>query len=577
MKALLAATKNYYFWVILGLFGLCTFLYYPQLILWGEEGPFRHLERLTIQRILFLLPVTCSGMAFGLKGGYIGLTIALAIMLPQALLWSPVPGAALLETAAVAAIGALTTWWLDARHRKVGRREQALLKLDSLRQELNSYLQIITESEKRLSILHSITRIINQSFTLEEILNAAADKIKEVLNIDGVLLFLMDERDGRLYLKAQRGFSAEFAHQVTGLQVGEGFNGWVAQTGKPCLVEDSTADSRLSRDAIKQEGIRTQFIVPLTSRDQVVGTLCVAARQVTHFTTEERDLLTLIGAELGVALQKAALYEESERSRTRLKELFERAHDAIWTHDLEGRITTANRAASELVGYELEEVVGEHVFKFLTTRGQERARKVRKRLLSGDEMRQPYEQTIIRKDGTLATATITTSLLTEQGVPIAFQHIARDVTAERRLQENLRLYVQQITRAQEEERKRIARELHDDSIQSLIALSRQIEEMTANHTQLPEAQILEEIRENIDAIIAGMRRFIKDLRPPTLEFLGLLPALRELICQLSEEQYLDVRLVVNGNERLLAPEDELLNLPGDPRGLEEYLEALRGY
>ncbi|TDA69901.1 MAG: PAS domain S-box protein [Clostridia bacterium] len=559
MKGLLSLLHNWHSWIIVVLLFICILLYYPEQFPVVKVSPFLGFRSHSIERILFLFLIALSGAVFRLRGGIVCLGTALAVMLLKALWLSPYRVEVLSETFTVAAIGILANWWLESRRRETGRREQALLKLDILRRELHSYIKIITENEKRLSILHSITKTINESFTLEEILSAVAGKIKEAVGIDGVLIFLLDEQERKLQLKVYHGVSEEFAHQVDGLKVGEGFNGWVAETGKPCLIEDSTADRRLSREVVKREGIGSQFIVPLNSQNKVVGTLCAAARGVRYFTSEERDLLTLIGAELGVAVQKAAFYDESEKARASLRELFEKAHDAIWVHDFEGRILTANRATSELIGYELDELIGEKVSRFLTPQGVELAKEVRQKLLSGDEIEQPYEQVFLRKDGAVAIVTMTTSLLTEQGKPIAFQNIARDVTRERQLQEDLRLYVRQITQAHEEERKRIARELHDDSIQSLIALSRQIEGIISNNVELPEAQTcLEGIQEKIDKIIAGMRRFIRDLRPPTLEFLGLLPALRELSSQLKEEACIDSEVCVSGVERHLAPEDELL-------------------
>jgi len=76
--------------------------------------------------------------------------------------------------------------------------------------------------------------------------------------------------------------------------------------------------------------------------------------------------------------------------------------------------------------------------------------------LEKEPVEQPYEQSLIRKDGTKAILKLATSLVTEDGKSIGFQHMARDVTEERKMQDNLRYYLQEITKAQEEERKRIA-------------------------------------------------------------------------------------------------------------------------
>lgn len=153
---------------------------------------------------------------------------------------------------------------------------------------------------------------------------------------------------------------------------------------------------------------------------------------------------------------------------------------------------------------------------------------------------------------------LTTSLLDYEGMP-AFQNIARDVTRERQLQENLRTYVDQITRAHEEERKRIARDLHDDTIQALVVLSQRIEKLVSGELGLTEIMTqLEDIQKEVDEIQSGIRRFLQDLRPPTLEYLGLLPALRELVSQLGQQADVSAKLIVTGTERHFTPEDELL-------------------
>ena len=145
--------------------------------------------------------------------------------------------------------------------------------------------------------------------------------------------------------------------------------------------------------------------------------------------------------------------------------------------DLDGKILDANQAMADFTGYRRERLIGGDVIRSLSPEALELAREVRRKLLAGINVEQPYEQKITRRDGTEATIMLTTSLIKEEGKPVVFQHISRDVTREKKLAENLRLYAQQITRTQEDERKRIARELHDDSIQSLIILSRGIDEL----------------------------------------------------------------------------------------------------
>jgi signal transduction histidine kinase len=127
-----------------------------------------------------------------------------------------------------------------------------------------------------------------------------------------------------------------------------------------------------------------------------------------------------------------------------------------------------------------------------------------------------------------------------------------------RLYESARFYARQITRAQEEERKRIARDLHDETIQVLVTISRRLELATLPQ-QSPEATVrcLADLQELVSDTLRGLRRFVQDLRPPALDHLGLVAALVGLANGLEEESGIEVEVKVEGEARRLAPEQEL--------------------
>jgi signal transduction histidine kinase len=134
------------------------------------------------------------------------------------------------------------------------------------------------------------------------------------------------------------------------------------------------------------------------------------------------------------------------------------------------------------------------------------------------------------------------------------------ITERKKAEENLRYYLQEITKAQEEERKRIARELHDSSAQNLIALLHQLDNLLTDKTKLPvkEAKALWGFYEQIRDTLQEVRRFSRDLRPSILDDLGLLPALEWVTEDLKNTYWIEVDLRVLGGERRLFPETELL-------------------
>jgi signal transduction histidine kinase len=95
-------------------------------------------------------------------------------------------------------------------------------------------------------------------------------------------------------------------------------------------------------------------------------------------------------------------------------------------------------------------------------------------------------------------------------------------------QQGLRGYISAITTGQEEERRRLARELHDDTIQSLIALKQRVQLTSISQTDEVTGDQLKEIQDMTDQTIRDLRRITKDLRPLYLEDLGLVAALEML-------------------------------------------------
>jgi signal transduction histidine kinase len=125
-------------------------------------------------------------------------------------------------------------------------------------------------------------------------------------------------------------------------------------------------------------------------------------------------------------------------------------------------------------------------------------------------------------------------------------------------QKSLRGYIGAITTGQEEERRRLARELHDDTIQSLIALGQRVQLTRLNlaDEQLADAS-LEEIQALNEQTITDLRRLTRALRPLYLEDLGLVAALEMLVRETGHESEIVVDFQRIGAERRLPPDIEL--------------------
>jgi len=534
------------FWLLVAVFALITIPHYGEELkhpaflvdLMADLGVERH----AFERIAYLAPIVWAGFLFGQRGAIVTSLVALACMLPRAIIISLYPKDALFEAIAVFIVGNLVSF-----------------SFESLRKERERRIQ--------LAALNQTSSVVSESLELSQVLKGSVDNAMDVMGVDAALVFLLDEETGELTLAAHQGVSEGFVQGVGSLKLGEGFNGRVAQTGEPLFVEDASEDPGLTRMVVREERIRSQIIVPLKSKGKVMGTLCAAMRSDRQFRQDEVDLLTAIGNQVGVAVENARLYEKEHLAIQRLaasernyRGLFENASDAIWVHDLEGNFVVANIVAEQITGYSLEELLGMNVKSLLRDEGRALARQIRRKLFENEPLEQPYEQRIIKKDGAEAILKLTTSLVMEDGVPTGFQNIARDVTVEKRMQDNLRYYLSQIGKAQEEERKRISRELHDETIQALVVLSRQLDALASSPKGMSKGNslLLEELRQQTNDIMEGVRRLSQDLRPPTLDRLGLVPALEWLASDVAEYSGIATKINVLGTERRLPEEVELV-------------------
>jgi len=240
-------------------------------------------------------------------------------------------------------------------------------------------------------------------------------------------------------------------------------------------------------------------------------------------------------------------------------ELFRSAPDAMWVHDLEGNILSVNEAAEMLTGLNTENLCGMNVKELVSRESFEVAKNVQQRLLHGEVPPQPYEQHLIRKDGTEAILRVTSSLIYNNRRPQAFQNIARDITGEEMSQKNLQFYVEHITKAYEKERLRIASELHDSTAQSLITVLQQLENFLYDQPNLPVRKVreIQSIREHVKDTLQELRRLSRDLRPSILDDVGLIAALRWTVRELEIGYGIESSLQVCGAERRFSKEVEL--------------------
>lgn len=124
------------------------------------------------------------------------------------------------------------------------------------------------------------------------------------------------------------------------------------------------------------------------------------------------------------------LTAELQVSEARHRELFENANDVVYTLDLDGNLTSINRAGERLIGYRREELLGSPIARLVAPSDLAPMREMLDRKLAGEPVT-TYELTVQARDGRRVTLEVSSRLIVEGGRPIGVQGVARDITERR--------------------------------------------------------------------------------------------------------------------------------------------------
>lgn len=285
------------------------------------------------------------------------------------------------------------------------------------------------------------------------------------------------------------------------------------------------------------------------------GTTVYVEVQTSIIRDAQGNPTSIVGTTRDITERKQAerALQESEK---RYRSFFENSMDATCIIGRNGDVLEVNRTALALFGFSKEQLVREG-YAHLVPR--EQRRKFQRQIEQCGYVHN-FEMQIRRGDGVLLDCLLNFDLSKDDsGNIVGYEGSVRDISEYKRLQANLHRYINEVAKAQEEERLRLSHELHDGVLQDLLALSLKVEQAIRREGRPHEEKAgqLQVIREEVNRLAKDMRTLSHALRPSVLDQLGLVAAVQTLLSHINEDTGVKTYMQVNGTERRLDPELEL--------------------
>jgi len=280
---------------------------------------------------------------------------------------------------------------------------------------------------------------------------------------------------------------------------------------------------------------------------------CIFSLKVRPLRGLNGEITGVVGVAFDVTENKRAL-----ASVAKLAAIVESSQDAIISVTPSGYITSWNRAAEQMYGYSAQEVIGQHISITAPASRKNEPDIVLERLKRGETVKS-YETVRQCKDGSLIDVSMTLSPVKDAaGHIVSISAIAHDLSDRKQVEMELRKLSARLLKVQDEERRNMARELHDSVIQSLAAAVINLSMLMDTAGLLPEARktVEETLRITEDAV-REIRTFTYLLHPPLLDAMGLNSALRWYVEGYSKRSGVKVELNLPANSERLPNEVEL--------------------
>ena len=446
----------------------------------------------------------------------------------------------------------------------------------------------------RLRVLVDSGIALSSELSLDALLQRIVETAAQLTGARYAALGVIDKSGQALERFLTTGIDAETHAAIGDVPRGRGILGVLIREAKPLRMHNLADDERSVGFPRNHPAMSTFLGVPILLRGVAYGNLYLTEKEGgADFTEEDEELTQLLAAQAAVAIENARLYETSTRWLRQIESLNEISDALVSELELEPLLSLIARRLRELVGARLVLIALPDTGDTLRVAAAEgdadgaygvagmrlefadsKAGRVLERgrservdsVLEDPEIDQQAARRLGVHSGLFVPLVVQgraigvviahdksgpTPAFTDDDLRLVEMLSARAATAVDLSQRVSRDVLHRVVAAQELERKRLARELHDETGQALTSILLGLKPLEGSAADDESRAAVASVRELVVTTLQSVRRLAVELRPSALDDFGLVPALERLVDTFREQSRLRVDLESNlGDERL---------------------------
>jgi signal transduction histidine kinase len=434
----------------------------------------------------------------------------------------------------------------------------------------------LSVKEGRLRALFEAGLAVSSELSLEALLHRLVETAAELTGARYAALGVIDATGTELEQFITHGIDTDTRATIGSLPRGRGILGVLIRDAEPLRLHNLAEDPRSVGFPPAHPPMRSFLGVPILLRGVAYGNLYLTEKQgAEDFTDEDEELVTLLAGQAAVAIENARLYEASARWSRQLQSLEEVGNALATETDLDRLLDLVVRRLRELLaarvvalalpsgeddlrfaaaaGEGTQDLVGETISRSASKSGRVFARRRSDRIdsvIDDPEVHQEVTRRLAARTGMWVPLIARDQVIgvieihdkdgpdarfSDDDLRLAETFAARAAVAVELSQRMARDALRRVVQAQELERQRLARELHDETGQALTSILLGLKPLEEALVDKAARAALTELREHVVAALQNVRRLAVELRPSVLDDFGLVPALERLTESFAEQ------------------------------------------